>query len=169
MLARAPRWSQALTSRMSNAIPADWEGRALTAIRAVHTLIFASVGAAVARVLWDGLRGRPSRATAIAVGVALGETAVFVSNNSVCPLTPLAHELGAERGSVADIFLPGWFARRIPLLAGSALLIGLVLNVRAVLYATEPEGLGRSARLGSVGGTDVAAGTMIPRFRRAIR
>ena len=58
---------------------------------------------------------------------------MYVSNNQVCPLTPLAEELGAERGSVADIFLPGWLARRIPVLGGSALLVGLVPNLRAWL------------------------------------
>jgi hypothetical protein len=79
---------------------------------------------------WDGLRERPGRRGAAALAVALGETAVYLSNNQVCPLTPLAEELGAESGSVVDIFLPGWLSRRIPLLGGSALVIGLVLNLR---------------------------------------
>ena len=65
--------------------------------------------------------------------MALGETAIYVSNNQVCPLTPLAEELGAERGSVADIFLPDCVARRIPLFAGGALLLGLALNGHALL------------------------------------
>ena len=102
----------------------------LTGIKAVHTLIFASVGASILLFLIDGLRGRSGRRAAVTLTVALGESAVYLSNNQVCPLTPLAEELGAERGSVADIFLPDWASRRIPLVGGSALVIGLVLNLR---------------------------------------
>ena len=60
------------------------------------------------------------------------ETAIYISNNQVCPLTPLAEELGAARGSVVDIFLPAWAASRIPIVAGSAALLALILNLRAV-------------------------------------
>jgi hypothetical protein len=130
---RAPRWSGALTERLGRVIPVAARPAALSAIKAIHTVIFASVGAAIALFVWDGLRQRPGRRAALALGLALGETAVYVSNNQVCPLTPLAEELGAERGSVADIFLPDWFSRRIPLFGGSALIVGLVLHVRAAL------------------------------------
>jgi hypothetical protein len=72
--------------------------------------------------------------------MVVAETALYVSNNQVCPLTPLAEELGAARGSVVDIFLPSWAARRIPLVAGTAALLALVLNIRAVRSrATKPE------------------------------
>jgi hypothetical protein len=130
---RAPRWSGALTERWVRVIPVGGRAAALTTIKVIHTLIFASVAAAIALFVWDGVRQRPGRRSALAVGVALGETAVYVSNNQVCPLTPLAEELGAERGSVADIFLPDWFSRRIPLFGGSALIVGIVLHVRAAL------------------------------------
>lgn len=45
------------------------------------------------------------------------------------PAAPLAEELGAARGSVADIYLPDWFSQRIPLFGGGALILGLVLNL----------------------------------------
>ena len=130
---RAPRWSGALTERLGRVIPMAGRPAALNAIKAIHTVIFASVGAAIALFVWDGVRQRPGRRAALALGLTLGEAAVYVSNNQVCPLTPLAEELGAERGTVADIFLPDWFSRRIPLIGGSALAAGLVLNFRAVL------------------------------------
>ena len=57
---------------------------------------------------------------------------LYVSNNQVCPLTPLAEEFGAERGSVVDMFLPAGVARRIPLVAGSAAMLALVLNLRSL-------------------------------------
>ena len=71
--------------------------------------------------------------------MALAETVVFASNNQVCPLTPLAEELGAASGSVTDIYLPGWLSRRIPVFSGTTLVVGLVLNVRA-WRTTRPSG-----------------------------
>lgn len=130
---RRPAWSQALTVPLAGRIRPGWRPAALAAIKAVHTAVFASVGAAIALFVLDGARRRPGRRAAI----ALGETGVYVSNNQVCPLTPLAEELGAASGSVADIFLPGWFSRRIPDVAGSALALGLFLNLRA-LYRGHP-------------------------------
>jgi hypothetical protein len=137
---RQPTWSRVITAPLSDLVPSDRRDAALSAIKAIHTAIFASVAGAVLIALWDGLRGRPRRRTAIAGGMVVAETALYVSNNQVCPLTPLAEELGAARGSVVDIFLPSWAARRIPLVAGTAALLALVLNIRAVRSrATKPE------------------------------
>jgi hypothetical protein len=130
---RSPAWSQRLTQPAARVIPVGWHAATLVAIKAVHTVIFATIGATVLLFVWDGLRGSPRRRTAYALGVAMGEAAVYISNNQVCPLTPLAEELGAESGSVVDIFLPDAVARRIPLVSSTALLIGLVLNLRALL------------------------------------
>ena len=133
MLARRPRWSGALTLPLARHIPPQFEDRALVSIRAFHTAVFISIAAAVLLTLRDGVRGRPRRRTAIAGLMVLAESAVYVSNNQVCPLTPLAEELGAERGSVVDMFLPEWAARRIPIVAGTAALAAALLNVRAML------------------------------------
>ena len=130
---RQPTWSGYLTRPMGRWIPGGWRREALTAIKGIHTLIFVSVFAAVVLTLWDGVRGRPKRRTTVAGGVVLAESVLYVSNNQVCPLTPLAEELGAERGSVVDLFLPAAMARRIPLVAGSGAVLALVLNVRALL------------------------------------
>ncbi len=134
-VARRPLWSQWITAPLGRVIPPGARPAALATIKAVHTVIFASVAAAILLFAWDGLRERPGRRGAAALAIALGESAVYLSNNQVCPLTPLAEELGAERGSVVDIFLPAWLSRRIPLLGGSALVIGLVLNLRTAFRA----------------------------------
>jgi hypothetical protein len=134
-VARRPLWSQALTVPAARWMPIGSRRSALTVIKGLHTVIFASVGGAILVFVWEGLRQRPGRRAAIALGVALGETAIYLSNNQVCPLTPLAEELGAERGSVSDIFLPDWAGRRIPLVAGGALVLGLALNGHALLRA----------------------------------
>ncbi len=132
-IARTPVWSQALTVPLARVVPVGWRSAVLTAIKGLHTAIFASVGASILVFVWEGFRQRTGRRAAIALSVALAETGIFASNNQVCPLTPLAEEFGAERGSVADIFLPDWFSRRIPLFGGSALILDLALNLRAVL------------------------------------
>lgn len=133
---REPVWSGYLTQPMARWIPESWRAEALTAIRAVHTVIFFTVFAAVVLTLWDGLRGTPTRRTALAGGVVLAESAAYLSNNQVCPLTPLAQEFGADRGSVVDLFLPAGVARQIPLVAGSSAALALGLNLRALLRRT---------------------------------
>jgi hypothetical protein len=135
---RTPAWSQHVTDPAARLLPPRWHGGTLIAIKTIHTMLFASIGAAVALFVWDGIRGHPRRRTAYALGVALGETAVYVSNNQVCPLTPLAEEFGAESGSVVDIFLPDAVARRIPVVSGTALVLGIVLNGRAFAARRRP-------------------------------
>ena len=119
------RW---ITTPIAAAVPVRSRPGAVRWIKGVHTAIFFSMAGLILLFAWDGLQGRPRRRAAVAAGLALGETAVFASNNLVCPLTPLAEELGASRGSVTDIYLPGWLSRRIPLISGAVLVVGLVLN-----------------------------------------
>ena len=45
-------------------------------------------------------------------------------------MTSLAEDLGAERGSVTDIFLPHWLASNIGNIYGPLLGLGLYLHVR---------------------------------------
>ena len=104
----------------------------LIAIKTIHTVAFVVIATSLLVVLFDGLRGRPSRRTGIAAAISLGECAVFAGNGFVCPLTPLAEELGAVKGSVSDIFLPDWFAQRLPIIGSAVLGTGIVLNLRAV-------------------------------------
>jgi hypothetical protein len=130
---REPVWSEVLTRPLAGRIPDAWRPGALTAIKVAHTAIFFSVLTMILLVTWDGMRGRPRRRTALALGAALAETAIYGSNNLVCPLSPLAESLGASSGSVSDIFLPDQVSRRIPLIAGGTLCLGIVLNLRVWL------------------------------------
>ena len=130
---RDPVWSQALTTPLAREIPIGLRPAVLVAIKTVHTLVFFSISGLIVLFAWDGLRQNPRRRTAVAVAISLAETAVFASNNLVCPLTPLAEELGAASGSVTDIFLPDQISRRIPLIGGAALVLGLILNGRVIV------------------------------------
>lgn len=130
---RMASWSGAITAPLARRTPRTARPAVLAVIKAIHTAIFFGVAAQIALIVWDGLRQRPGRRTALAFAIAVGESAVYASNNQVCPLTPLAEELGAEDGSVTDIFLPDRVSRRIPLIGGSALALGLGLNLRALI------------------------------------
>jgi hypothetical protein len=128
---REPAWSGALTRPLAARIPLAWRPQALHAIKAAHTAAFVSIASIIVLAAADGARGRPRRRTAVALTVALAESAVYASNNQVCPLSPLAEELGAMSGSVTDIFLPDRLSQRIPVIFGTILGVGLVLDLRA--------------------------------------
>ena len=88
--------------------------RALVVVKTVHTTIWALVEAAMAYLLVSGAVTRSDRWAGIAGAVVAGETLVYLINGARCPLTSLAESLGAEDGSVTDIYLPGWLARVLP-------------------------------------------------------
>jgi hypothetical protein len=104
----------------------------LGAIKGLHTVAFFVIATSGLLVFFDGLRGRPSRRTSAALAVALTEVGVFVANGFVCPLTQLAERYGSKRGSVSDIFLPDVVARNLTWSGSAILLIGILLNVRAL-------------------------------------
>jgi Polyketide cyclase / dehydrase and lipid transport len=87
---------------------------ALGAVKAVHTLAWFSIEACMVYVLYAGFARRSDRRAGIAAAVVATETLIFAGNGFHCPLTQVAERLGAERGSVTDIYLPRWFARNLP-------------------------------------------------------
>ena len=105
---------------------------ALAALKAVHTLIWFSVEASMMFVLYKGLRGRSDRAAAIAGAIVAGETAIFLANGARCPLTGLAERLGAESGSVTDLYLPKWLAHNLPAIHVPLVLLAVYLHARNI-------------------------------------
>jgi hypothetical protein len=128
---RQPIWSDALTAGLAARVPVARRAMAMRAIKTIHTIAFGLISGAILMVAWEGLRGRPSRRAGLAAAVAIAESVVYASNNQVCPLTPLAEALGAERGTVTDLYLPDWASRRVPLVGGSILVLGLALHLSA--------------------------------------
>lgn len=98
----------------------------LVAVKAVHTAIFASLFWAVLYTFYSGITGRVSRKSGIAVAAVLGEAVIYAGNDFRCPLTKVAEGLGAENGTVGDIFLPAWFARRLPWISSTVMGVGLL-------------------------------------------
>ena len=102
----------------------------LWAIKAVHSAVFLVMLAAIGWLVATGLVGRRDRTVAVAASLVAVESAVFVANRGVCPLTPLAERHGASRGEVSDIFLPETLARTIPIWASSLVMVAVVLHLR---------------------------------------
>ena len=126
---REPVWSDGLTLPIAARLPRGRRSAAVRAVKAVHTAAFALIAGSIALFAWDGVRGRTGRRAAIAAAIAVSETLVYASNNQVCPLTPLAEELGAERGTVTDLYLPRQISERIPVIGGSTLMIGVAFHL----------------------------------------
>jgi hypothetical protein len=94
--------------------PRQVHARRLALIRSIHTAAWFTIEFCVGYLLWAGTTGRSDRRAGTAAAVVAGECLVFAVNGFRCPLTALAEQAGATRGSVTDIYLPAWFARNLP-------------------------------------------------------
>ena len=104
---------------------------AVAALKTVHTVIFTGELSAILWLVVSGLLGRRDRTVALAAAAVAVETAVFLANDGVCPITPLTERLGAAHGSVSDIFLPDVVARTIPVWSTTLLGIAGLLHLRS--------------------------------------
>jgi hypothetical protein len=112
-------------------------GAALVAVKAVHTLAWFSIEACMLNLLVAGSARRTDRRAAIAAAVVGGETLIFAANGFRCPLTDVAESLGAENGSVTDIYLPRWLARNLPAIHVPLIVLAVYLHARNLRH---PEG-----------------------------
>ncbi len=104
------------------------------AIKAVHTAIFAYMSACILYLLYCSLKNRVTTATKLAIFSVLLEGVALFLNGGQCPLTTFAEDLGAEKGSVTDICLPDWLARRIFSLCTPLFIFSLgLLTVRQIV------------------------------------
>jgi hypothetical protein len=116
-----------------SAAPATASAALLVLIRGTHSAIFLVELAAIAWLVLTGIVGRRDRSTGVAAVLVAGEAAVFLINDGVCPLTPLAERHGARRGGVSDIFLPDPVARTIPVWSTALIALAATLHARALL------------------------------------
>jgi hypothetical protein len=105
---------------------------ALFALKAVHSLIFFVLQTSIFYLLYKGVRGETDR-KAVVVGAVVGaECLIYAGNGYRCPLTGLAEDLGAESGSVTDIFLPKWLAANVARIYGPMFALALYLHGRGL-------------------------------------
>jgi hypothetical protein len=111
-------------------------GRVFTSIaviKGIHSLVFLSMAGSIMYTLYSGLTGRISQKTGAAAAAVVGEGAVLLLNDGRCPLTDAVEGLGADNGSVSDIFLPAAIAERIPVLFTPPFAVGLIaISIRLV-------------------------------------
>jgi hypothetical protein len=103
---------------------------AIAAVKTIHTLAWLSIEACVIYALYAGFAGRTDKRAAAAGAVVAGEVLLFAGNGFRCPLTELAGRLGAQSGSVTDIFLPKWFAHHLPTIHAPLLVLTVYLHAR---------------------------------------
>ena len=84
-------------------------------------------------LLWKGIRKETDEQAAFAAAIATAETLIYAGNGFRCPLTKLAEDLGAEKGSVTDIFLPNWLASNVARIYTPLFALGLYLHARNLL------------------------------------
>jgi hypothetical protein len=105
--------------------------RSLVFIKTVHTAIFVFFAACIALVVHAAITGWITALTGVAFALVMLEAVIFVTNGWRCPLTVYAERLGAMNGSVADLFVPLWFAQRLPWIASFVFgLASLIVGVR---------------------------------------
>ena len=110
-------------------------GGRIWAIQAIHSLVFWIELGAIGWLVATGLTGRRDRSVGVAAGLVAVEGVVWIANDRVCPLTPLAERYGASRGSVSDIWLPDVVARTIPYWSIPLVLLGTALHLRGLSRA----------------------------------
>jgi hypothetical protein len=147
MMRRPPPWSP--WRPRADATPPTLAGQprpdVVAAIKAVHTLAWASIESCVLYVLYAGFVGRTDKRVSIAGAIVVGETLVFAANGFRCPLTELAERYGAERGSVTDIYLPKWFAHNMPAIHTPLLVLMTYLQARNLRRSHHTRATGRLA------------------------
>ena len=106
----------------------------LIAVKAVHSALFFAIGGCLVYFLASGIARRSDRRAVLAGAVVAGEALIFAANGMRCPLSDVAEDLGAEDGSVADIYLPRPLREHLPAVTGPMFGLAIVLhacNIRA--------------------------------------
>lgn len=102
--------------------------RALVEVKVIHTLAWFSIESCMVYLVYAGFAKRSDRRAALAAAVVGGESLIFAANGFRCPLTDMAESLGADDGSVTDIFLPRWFAHGLPAIHVPLILLVVYLH-----------------------------------------
>jgi hypothetical protein len=89
----------------------------LTAIKLLHTLIWAFLAASIVALPTLGMLRRFRRA-AILTGIVLLECGILAVNGGRCPLSDLAARFTNDRAFNFDIYLPNWLAQHNKVIFG---------------------------------------------------
>jgi hypothetical protein len=82
------------------------------AVKLFHSIIFFVMVFALIYILYCAIYRRYNWTLLAALGAIGAEGLALLLNHWECPFTSLAKRLGDTNGSVTDLFLPDWCARR---------------------------------------------------------
>ncbi|MBI5129717.1 MAG: hypothetical protein HZA66_09765 [Rhodopseudomonas palustris] len=111
---------------------ADGRARALTAVRAAHTAIWAFFAASIVLIPIAIWLGQLTAALWTSLFV-WGEVVVLLLNGMCCPLTAVAARYTDDRADNFDIWLPLWLARHNQRIFGTLFAAGQVALGYALL------------------------------------
>lgn len=94
----------------------------LTAIKALHTVVWALLAGAIVSLPFLAAHGS-FRWAAIFSIVVLVECGILLANGWRCPLTDLAAKYTADRSPNFDIYMPNWLARHNKTIFGTLFLV----------------------------------------------
>jgi hypothetical protein len=124
--------SSAVVARHS--VPGATRPTALTAVKLVHTVVWAFFAACILAIPVASWRGEHGTAAWLAV-VVLAEVVVLLLNRWRCPLTSVAERYTDERRANFDIYLPEWLARHNKSIFGALYLAGIAFALANWLLA----------------------------------
>jgi hypothetical protein len=99
------------------------KGQVLTAIKLLHTVIWAILAGSIVVLPVAGVLRR-FRWAAILTGLVLLECGVLVVNRGRCPLSDLAQQFTTNRADNFDIYLPTWLAQHNKVIFGVLFIAG---------------------------------------------
>jgi hypothetical protein len=82
----------------------------LTAIKVLHTVIWALLATAIVAIPFLAVRGAFRWAAVFSVVIVV-EGVVLLANGWKCPITDLAAKYTTDRSPSFDIYMPNWLAR----------------------------------------------------------
>lgn len=106
--------------------------RALTLIKAVHTIAWAFFVGCILGIYYYSSAGR-LLAAGLLIAVVMAEVAILACNRMKCPLTGIAAKYTDDRRDNFDIYLPLWLARYNKEIFGTLFVGGVVLTLVAWL------------------------------------
>jgi hypothetical protein len=106
-------------------LPERSSSAALTAVKVIHTLVWAFFVLCILAIPFCTLRAHYAQAT-VFIGIVGVEVLVLAFNAWTCPLTRVAARHTTERRANFDIYLPEWLARHNKVIFG-ALYVGAVV------------------------------------------
>lgn len=99
----------------------------LRTIKAIHTLVWATMASAIFYVLYVGISGEKRGVVWLAIGLIVLETGVLLVNRWRCPLSDVAARYTEEQDDNFDIYLPQWLAKHNKTIFGILFGMGLLL------------------------------------------